>query len=73
MRKDITFNNFVKLLFYSFFSRPFCLKNNDFMLVGADVTHPSPDSTNIPSIAAVSITIEQYFFLYECMYVYIMH
>lgn len=24
------------------------------MLVGADVTHPSPDQTNIPSVAAVS-------------------
>jgi hypothetical protein len=25
------------------------------MIVGADVTHPSPDQTDIPSVAAVSI------------------
>lgn len=27
------------------------------MLVGADVTHPSPDAVDIPSIAAVTITL----------------
>lgn len=42
---------------FSFLFRPQCLKKNDCMLVGADVTHPSPDAINIPSIAAVSITI----------------
>lgn len=42
---------------FFFFLRPQCLKKNDCMLVGADVTHPSPDAINIPSIAAVSITI----------------
>jgi hypothetical protein len=25
------------------------------MIVGADVTHPSPDQTDIPSVAAVSM------------------
>lgn len=27
------------------------------MIVGADVTHPSPDQNHIPSVAAVSIYI----------------
>ncbi|XP_011688229.1 PREDICTED: protein argonaute-2 isoform X2 [Wasmannia auropunctata] len=32
---------------------PFCLQC-DYILVGADVTHPAPDSRDIPSIAAVA-------------------
>ncbi|XP_076229026.1 protein argonaute-2-like [Nomia melanderi] len=35
------------------YQRPPCLET-PCMLVGADVTHPSPDSINIPSIAAVA-------------------
>ena len=36
------------------FNRPRVL-NRPVMIVGADVTHPSPDQTDIPSVAAVSI------------------
>ncbi|KAJ9591030.1 hypothetical protein L9F63_027761, partial [Diploptera punctata] len=32
--------------------RPRCLLR-PIMIVGADVTHPSPDQNNIPSVAAV--------------------
>ena len=32
--------------------RPPCLKR-PVMIVGADVTHPAPDQTDIPSVAAV--------------------
>jgi hypothetical protein len=45
------------------------------MLVGGDVTHPSPDATHIPSIAAVNkITLKttflnQFFFLMYVQYV----
>jgi hypothetical protein len=28
---------------------------NEAIIFGADVTHPSPDQTSIPSVAAVSI------------------
>lgn len=44
-----------------FFLRPKCLDNN-FILVGADVTHPPPDA-DTPSIAAVSIIIKQHFYV----------
>jgi len=30
---------------------------NDAIIFGADVTHPSPDQTDIPSVAAVSILV----------------
>ncbi|XP_026825457.1 protein argonaute-2 isoform X2 [Ooceraea biroi] len=39
---------------HKFLKMPACLQNNSCMLVGADVTHPSPDAINIPSIAAVA-------------------
>ncbi|XP_029665997.1 protein argonaute-4 isoform X2 [Formica exsecta] len=46
-------------------SIPYCLKNNDCMLVGADVTHPSPDAINIPSIAAVAASSNTSAFQYN--------
>ncbi|KAL6425221.1 hypothetical protein ACFW04_009460 [Cataglyphis niger] len=46
-------------------SIPECLKNNDCMLVGADVTHPSPDAINIPSIAAVAASSNTSAFQYN--------
>ncbi|CAH2076758.1 unnamed protein product, partial [Iphiclides podalirius] len=45
-------------------SMPSCLKG-PVMVVGADVTHPSPDQTSIPSIAAVTASIDQKCFLYN--------
>ncbi|XP_070151437.1 protein argonaute-2-like isoform X3 [Polyergus mexicanus] len=46
-------------------SIPYCLKDNDCMLVGADVTHPSPDAINIPSIAAVAASSNTSAFQYN--------
>ncbi|XP_050459784.1 protein argonaute-2-like isoform X2 [Cataglyphis hispanica] len=46
-------------------SIPQCLKSNDCMLVGADVTHPSPDAINIPSIAAVAASSNTSAFQYN--------
>ncbi|XP_076381016.1 protein argonaute-2-like [Megalopta genalis] len=43
---------------------PPCLKD-PYMLVGADVTHPSPDSTDIPSIAAVAASYNANAFQYK--------
>lgn len=37
---------------------PRCLKDGGVMIVGADVTHPSPDQSNVPSIAAVTASID---------------
>ncbi|KAG8228778.1 Argonaute-2 [Ladona fulva] len=45
----------------SFFERP-C------MIVGADVTHPSPDATNIPSVAAVVASLDIHAFRYAMEY-----
>ncbi|KAK1126616.1 hypothetical protein K0M31_004243 [Melipona bicolor] len=44
--------------------RPPCL-NIPCMIVGADVTHPSPDATNIPSIAAVAASHDPNAFQYN--------
>lgn len=33
---------------------PDCLHEENYMFIGADVSHPSPDCKNIPSIAAIS-------------------
>ncbi|KYM94762.1 Protein argonaute-2, partial [Cyphomyrmex costatus] len=44
---------------------PSCLSQCHFMLVGADVTHPAPDSKNIPSIAAVATSRNDSAFQYN--------
>nr|UYS55134.1 argonaute 2 [Diatraea saccharalis] len=44
---------------------PKCLKDGGVMVVGADVTHPSPDQTSIPSIAAVTASIDPKCFMYN--------
>ncbi|KAL0831464.1 hypothetical protein ABMA28_002265 [Loxostege sticticalis] len=44
---------------------PKCLQGGGVMVVGADVTHPSPDQSNIPSIAAVTASIDTKCFLYN--------
>ncbi|XP_050665105.1 protein argonaute-2-like isoform X2 [Leptidea sinapis] len=44
---------------------PQCLKDGGVMVVGADVTHPSPEQTDIPSIAAVSASIDPKCYLYN--------
>ncbi|XP_041986961.1 protein argonaute-2-like isoform X2 [Aricia agestis] len=46
-------------------SLPKCLQGGDVMLVGADVTHPSPDQSSVPSIAAVTASIDSKYFLYN--------
>nr|WDW26278.1 AGO-2 [Amrasca biguttula biguttula] len=38
------------------------------MLVGADVTHPSPDQTNIPSVAAVAASHDRRAFAYNMLW-----
>uniref|UniRef100_A0AAU7B978 Argonaute 2 n=1 Tax=Sogatella furcifera TaxID=113103 RepID=A0AAU7B978_SOGFU len=38
------------------------------MIMGADVTHPSPDQTNIPSVAAVSASHDANGFMYNMMW-----
>ncbi|PNF19900.1 hypothetical protein B7P43_G12298, partial [Cryptotermes secundus] len=45
-------------------SRPKCLQR-PVMIVGADVTHPSPDQTEIPSVAAVSASHDPKAFMYN--------
>ncbi|XP_063625187.1 protein argonaute-2-like [Cydia splendana] len=46
-------------------SLPNCLKDGRVMVVGADVTHPSPDQTSVPSIAAVTASIDPKCFMYN--------
>ncbi|XP_076684967.1 argonaute 2 isoform X5 [Andrena cerasifolii] len=49
---------------HTFAQRPRCL-NAPCMLVGADVTHPSPDAVDIPSIAAVAASHDPNAFKYN--------
>lgn len=44
---------------------PLALKKAKCMIVGADVTHPSPDQTNVPSIAAVTASMDEKCFAYN--------
>ncbi|CAF4835569.1 unnamed protein product [Pieris macdunnoughi] len=46
-------------------SEPACLRSGGVMVVGADVTHPSPDQTDIPSIAAVTASFDTKCFQYN--------
>lgn len=46
-------------------SVPNCLRDGRVMVVGADVTHPSPDQTSVPSIAAVTASIDPKCFMYN--------
>ncbi|XP_053689411.1 protein argonaute-2 isoform X2 [Sabethes cyaneus] len=38
------------------------------MYIGADVTHPSPEQTNIPSVVGVTASYDQEGFRYSCCY-----
>ncbi|XP_075974790.1 protein argonaute-2-like [Anticarsia gemmatalis] len=44
---------------------PRCLKDGGVMIVGADVTHPSPEQSNVPSIAAVTASIDSRCYMYN--------
>ncbi|XP_053612672.1 protein argonaute-2-like isoform X2 [Plodia interpunctella] len=44
---------------------PRCLQGGGVMVVGADVTHPSPDQSAIPSIAAVTASIDPKCYIYN--------
>lgn len=44
---------------------PKCIKDTAVMIVGADVTHPSPDQSNVPSIAAVTASIDPKCYMYN--------
>ncbi|CAG9578939.1 unnamed protein product [Danaus chrysippus] len=46
-------------------SIPRCISEGGVMLVGADVTHPSPDQTSVPSIAAVTASFDNFCFKYN--------
>ncbi|KAM3963737.1 argonaute 2 [Aphomia sociella] len=46
-------------------SMPPCLSGGDVMVVGADVTHPAPGQSTIPSIAAVTASIDPTCFQYN--------
>lgn len=42
------------------------LNNTKFMVIGADVTHPSPGQTTIPSVVGVAASCDKYGFRYNC-------
>ncbi|XP_032670999.1 protein argonaute-2-like isoform X10 [Odontomachus brunneus] len=44
---------------------PYCLRGKNYMLIGADVSHPSPDAKDIPSIAAVAASHDETSFKYN--------
>ncbi|KAJ8721372.1 hypothetical protein PYW07_002147 [Mythimna separata] len=44
---------------------PRCLRDGGVMIVGADVTHPSPDQSNVPSIAAVTASLDAKCYIYN--------
>nr|XP_034826738.1 protein argonaute-2-like [Maniola hyperantus] len=46
-------------------SLPPCLRSGGVMVVGADVTHPSPDQMSVPSIAAVTASLDSKCFIYN--------
>ncbi|KAG7306222.1 hypothetical protein JYU34_008825 [Plutella xylostella] len=46
-------------------SLPACMARGNTMVVGADVTHPSPDQSTLPSIAAVTASIDKRCFKYN--------
>ncbi|XP_031786529.1 protein argonaute-2 [Nasonia vitripennis] len=56
--------NGINHIFEETVSRPPCL-DHPCMIIGADVTHPSPDATNIPSIAAVAASHDPNAFKYN--------
>uniref|UniRef100_A0A336LXQ0 CSON004700 protein n=1 Tax=Culicoides sonorensis TaxID=179676 RepID=A0A336LXQ0_CULSO len=39
-----------------------------FMVIGADVTHPSPEQTNIPSVVGVAASYDKNAFRYNCQW-----
>jgi eukaryotic translation initiation factor 2C len=49
-------------------SIPKLLGTNLFMFIGADVTHPSPDQTTIPSLVGVAASSDIDAFQYNCCY-----
>ncbi|XP_011135141.1 protein argonaute-2 isoform X2 [Harpegnathos saltator] len=52
---------------HTFTSRtmPYCLRDTNYMLIGADVSHPSPDAKDIPSVAAVAASHDETTFKYN--------
>ncbi|XP_032670990.1 protein argonaute-2-like isoform X1 [Odontomachus brunneus] len=44
---------------------PYCLRGKNYMLIGADVSHPSPDAKDIPSVAAVAASHDETTFKYN--------
>jgi eukaryotic translation initiation factor 2C len=47
---------------------PQLLKTNNFMVIGADVTHPSPEQKTIPSLVGVAASSDIDAFQYNCCY-----
>ncbi|XP_063696606.1 protein argonaute-2 [Culicoides brevitarsis] len=44
------------------------LNKRPFMVIGADVTHPSPDQQNIPSVVGVAASYDKHGFRYNCQW-----